>query len=221
MNSILTEKPHWNCHVTYIIVVLCHLWNVTTQKKALHPFKMKSDCHKQCLLLVLTCPMGGAPIGGIMGGIIPGGMGAMLGGLWPMGGIPIGGKWGGIPGGPIFGKHKNKFEAWMSANTTKQPQRERWHYSKGFPTPTYKGWGDSWRWYTRKRWCLTGATISISRGLLWTRESITVTTTALIKMLHITDLKSDDVFPSLMTEPTNTSKLMWTFSIRCFLNRSL
>lgn len=69
--------------------------------------------------------MGGAPIGGIMGGIIPGGMGAMLGGLWPMGGIPIGGKWGGIPGGPIFGKHKNKFEAWMSANTTKQPQRER------------------------------------------------------------------------------------------------
>lgn len=58
--------------------------------------------------------MGGAPIGGIMGGIIPGGMGAMLGGLWPMGGIPIGGKWGGIPGGPIFGKHKNKFEELIS-----------------------------------------------------------------------------------------------------------
>lgn len=39
----------------------------------------------------LTCPKG-APIGGIMGGSIPGGIGAMLGGLWPMGGIPIGGK---------------------------------------------------------------------------------------------------------------------------------
>lgn len=41
------------------------------------------------------------------GGIIPPGMGAMLGGLCPSGGIPIGGKWGGIPGGPIFGEKKN------------------------------------------------------------------------------------------------------------------
>ncbi len=64
----------------------------TPDLKTLHRIKVKSDCHKQCLLLALTCAMGGAPIGGIMGGIIPGGMGAMLGGLWPMGGIPIGGK---------------------------------------------------------------------------------------------------------------------------------
>ncbi len=50
--------------------------------------------------------MGGAPIGGIIGGIIPGGHGGHAGRPLAHGGITIGGKWGGIPGGPIFEKTK-------------------------------------------------------------------------------------------------------------------
>lgn len=161
-------------------------------------------------LLIFTCPIGGAPIGGIMGGIIPGGMGARLGGLWPMGGIPIGGKWGGIPGGPIFRKHTNSFykkiqiqyanDRGYNQRAAKTEKVVTLQQVEAFQTPTYKGWGDSWRWDTRIRWCSTGATISISRGLLWTKESITVTTTVLIKMLSITDRWWRFLMSILMTE---------------------
>lgn len=58
----------------------------------------------------VTCPIGGPPIGGIIGGIIPGGKGGIFGGLWTIGGMPMGGKGGGIPGGPILREKHGYFQ---------------------------------------------------------------------------------------------------------------
>lgn len=145
-------------------------------------FDMRSVCHKWCFLLTEILPV---PLVASWEALFQEAKGPCWVASGPWAAFPLEGSEVGFLVVPSL-ENTNIFQTWVIW-TKHSSHTERWLYRNGFPTPTYKRWGDSWRWNTRKRWCLTGATISISRGLLWTRESITVTK-SLVRMLNIADL---------------------------------